>query len=155
MVAFSNAMPRPEQFDDLQAQIEAGTAGTEAEGIAGRIRPGEAKSAPPMRLAQSGADRRVFPRREISLRVGGRRLDHSVDARREPALNLTLGDVSVGGASATSQTRLAVGERVAVFFPPEAGSRGWDAYGRVLRCCDESGKVGYRVAVEFDPMQAA
>jgi hypothetical protein len=31
--------------------------------------------------------------------------------------------------------------------------RGWDAVGRVLRC-DPSG-LGYRVAVEFDPLPAA
>ena len=146
MVAFSNAMPRPDQYDDLDAVVAA-----EAdEGVAGRILPG-GELRPAMRLA--GDDRRVFPRRGVSLRVTGRRLDHSVEARREPCLHFSMGDVSVGGLSATSQTSLAVGERVAVFFPPESGSRGWDAYGRVLRV--QHGRGGYNVAVEFDPMLAA
>ena len=148
MVAFSNAMPRPDQFDNLDA-VEAN--GVEAgEGVAGRI-VGPAEHRPAMRLAAD--DRRVFPRREVSLRVAGRRLDHSVEARREPCLNLNMSDVSVGGLSATSQTSLAVGERVAIFFPPESGSRGWDAYGRVLRV--RHGKAGYSLAVEFDQMLAA
>lgn len=107
----------------------------------------------PQTLGRVHADRRIFPRRAVSLRVSGRRLDHSIEARREPFLNFEMKDVSVGGLAATSQTSLKVGERVAVFFPPEGSSRGWDAYGRVLRV--ESQKQGWRVAVGFDVMPAA
>ena len=168
MVAF-NAMPLPEEYDALDADgVEALPGG---DGVAGRIGPvaegkgrwGEGDRGGQQLAGASAAgrlgvasDRRVFPRRELSLRVAGRRLDHSVEARREPCLNFSMDDVSVGGLSATSQTRLGVGERVAVFFPPEAGSRGWDAYGRVLRVRDERGGAGgFRVAVEFDQMLAA
>lgn len=98
-------------------------------------------------------DRRVFPRQEVSIRVSGRRLDHSVEARRDPCLHVSLKDVSVGGLSGTSQTPLRVGERVAVFFPPEGVSRGWDAYGHVLRVRPE--KMGYGIAVSFDRLPAA
>jgi hypothetical protein len=42
---------------------------------------------------------------------------------------------------------------VSVFFPPQGASRGWDAYGRVIRC--EPSGMGYRIAVEFDPLPAA
>jgi hypothetical protein len=45
------------------------------------------------------------------------------------------------------------GERLSVFFPPQGVNRGWDAYGRVVRC--EPSALGYRVAVEFDPLPAA
>ena len=132
-----------------------------------RVHVPEAADAPRMRLVRDEDfedsdrplrvpalhDRRAHPRQALSLRVSGRRLDHSVDARREPFLHLAMSDVSVGGLSALSQTPLAIGERVAVFFPPQGSGRGWDAYGRVLRVTAE--KQGYRLAVCFDPLRAA
>ena len=45
------------------------------------------------------------------------------------------------------------GERVAIFFPAQGTKRGWDAFGRVIRC--DPGNFGYRVAVEFDPLPMA
>jgi PilZ domain len=99
------------------------------------------------------AERRMFPRKEVHTRVEGKRLDHTIRARREPQVSLALRDLSVGGMSALSQTPLDCGERVSVFFPPQGASRGWDAYGRVIRC--EPSGLGYRIAVEFDPLPAA
>ena len=93
-------------------------------------------------------ERRVFPRREFQVRVEGKRLDHSIPARQQPHLTLALRDLSLGGLSAISQQPLGRGERLAVFFPPHGSLRGWDAYGRVVRC--EPSTFGYRVAVEFD-----
>lgn len=98
-------------------------------------------------------ERRVFPRKELHARVEGRRLDHSIQARQQPQLSLALRDVSVGGMSALSQTPLDKGERLSVFFPPWGTMRGWDAYGRVIRC--EASALGFRIAVEFDPLPAA
>ena len=100
-----------------------------------------------------GAERRVFPRKEFSARVEGRRLDNSLPARQQPQLTLALRDLSLGGLSAISPTPLQSGERLTVFFPEHGPMRGWDAYGRVLRC--EPSGLGYRVAVEFDPLPAA
>lgn len=100
-----------------------------------------------------GAERRIFPRKEMQARVQGKRLDHTIPARREPFLNLSLRDVSMGGLSAISQTPVESGERVSVFFPPEGIQRGWDAFGRVIRC--QPGTFGYRIAVEFDPLPMA
>lgn len=102
---------------------------------------------------QDGAERRMFPRKELHSRVEGRRMDHSVLAHRQPHLRLALRDVSLGGLSAISQGPIERGERVAIFFPPEGARHGWDACGRVLRC--EPSALGYRVAVEFDPLPAA
>jgi hypothetical protein len=101
----------------------------------------------------TGADRRVFPRKEIQSRIQGKRLDHTIPARREPFLNLSLRDVSAGGLSAISQTPVESGERVSVFFPPQGIQRGWDACGRVIRCQPSS--FGYKIAVEFDPIPMA
>ena len=109
----------------------------------------------PMSISGStGAERRMFPRKEVNVRVEGKRLDHSVDARQQPHLSLALRDVSLGGLSALTNSPVARDERITVFFPPEGPARGWDAYGRVIRC-DISPAGGYRVAVAFDPLPAA
>ena len=100
-----------------------------------------------------GAERRVFPRKAVDARVSGKRLDHSIDARRQPFLNLMLRDVSVGGVAAISQAPVAPGERISVFFPPQGSTRGWDACGRVIRC--DAGHFGYRIAVEFEALPLA
>ncbi len=118
-------------------------------------RPANTHDDDPPVLGRIGGDhdRRIFPRQPVSLHVTGRRMDHSVNARRDPCLHLSLKDVSVGGLCATSQTPVQVGEHIAVFFPPEGFSRGWDAYGRVLRV--ETEKAGYKIAVSFDRLPAA
>ena len=100
-----------------------------------------------------GLERRVFPRKEVRAQVDGRRLDHTLSALRQPQLKLMLHDLSCGGLCALSDAPLAPGERVSVFVPPNGVSGGWNAYGRVVRC-NPSG-MGYRVAVEFDPLPAA
>lgn len=98
-------------------------------------------------------ERRVFARREVSVTVMGHRLDHSIVARRQPALALTVRDVSVGGLSALTETPLLPGERIAVSFPAEGLRMGWGASGRVVRC--EPAALGYRVAVEFESTPTA
>jgi hypothetical protein len=109
---------------------------------------------PYMRLVEpEGAERRVFPRKELQARVSGKRLDHTIQARREPMLNLSLRDVSMGGLSAISQTPVGPGERISVFFPPQGIQRGWDACGKVIRC--QPSGFGYRIAVEFEQMPLA
>src|SRR5256885_14409351 len=99
------------------------------------------------------AERRLFPRKELQAEVEGRRLDHTLPALRHPQVKLLLRDLSVGGLCALSDTPLATGERVTLFVPPNGISGGWNAYGRVIRCTPSG--MGYRVAVEFDPLPAA
>ena len=111
-------------------------------------------NAPTLSITGNGAERRIFPRKEISVRVEGKRLDHTCDARQQPQLSLMLRDVSLGGLSAITNYPVGRGERITVFFPPEGPARGWDAYGRVIRC-DASAAGGYRLAVAFDPLPAA
>jgi hypothetical protein len=100
-----------------------------------------------------GAERRMFPRRDVCTRVTSRRLDHSVCARQMPFLSLTVRDLSLGGLSAASTMPLEAGERLSFAFPADHGLNGWDAVGRVIRC--QPIGSGYRVAVEFDPLPAA
>jgi hypothetical protein len=108
---------------------------------------------PSMMIDDNASDRRAFPRKEIHARIEGKRLDHDVSALRYPHVSLALRDLSFGGLSAISQMPLTQGERISVFFPPQGINRGWDAYGKVLRC--EPSGFGYRVAVAFDPLPAA
>jgi hypothetical protein len=98
-------------------------------------------------------ERRNFPRREVNMQVRGKRLDHSISARRMPFLNLSLRDLSVGGCSASIESPMDAGERISIYFPANGISSGWDAYGRVLRC--EQSSIGYRIAVEFESLPAA
>jgi PilZ domain len=102
---------------------------------------------------KTGAERRMFPRKEVHAYVEGKRLDHSIRARSLPHLSLALCDLSLGGLSAISSTPLEKGERISVTFPPAVVNGGWGAYGRVIRC--EPSSTGYRLAVEFDLMPAA
>ena len=138
--------------------LDAGEAAL-PEGVIGRIGPRTQPSTPAgqmMRLA--GIDRRIHPRQSLSLRVRGRRLGDLDSARREPFMNLNVLDVSFGGMRAQSQTKLSVGERVTVFFPPHGTAdhgRGWDAFGRVVRVFSGEHEDGCEVAVAFDTQMAA
>jgi hypothetical protein len=119
---------------------------------------GAVNASSPMKLTSTaddggGAERRIFPRKEIKALVEGTRCDHSVPARQQPHLTLALRDLSLGGLSAISDTPVAPGERLAVYFPPQGTRGGWDASGRVIRCAPSG--MGYRVAVEFDALPAA
>ena len=98
-------------------------------------------------------DRRMFPRKEIHATVQGHRTDHTIEARQQPRLLMMLRDLSLGGLSAICDRPVDAGEHLSVTFPANGLLRGWDAFGRVLRC-DPSG-LGFRVAVEFDPLPAA
>lgn len=104
-------------------------------------------------LTESEQDRRLFPRKEVHADVQTNRIDHSVAARREPRLTLALRDLSLGGMSAISPTPLNRGERLTVQFPALGSHGGWNAIGRVIRCMPSA--LGYRVAVEFDPLPMA
>ena len=69
----------------------------------------------PMKIGpETGAERRMFPRKEIQARVEGKRMDHSISAHLQPHLSLSLRDLSFGGLSALSQTPLERGERLRV-----------------------------------------
>jgi hypothetical protein len=103
--------------------------------------------------ADDWSNRRMFPRREVRTEVEGRRRDHTIEARQDPRLKLMLRDLSLGGLSAISDRPLGKGEHLTIIFPPNGNQRGWDAFGRVLRC--DASSLGYRLAMEFDPLPAA
>src|SRR4051812_613636 len=98
-------------------------------------------------------ERRMFERRETSLHAQAKRLDHSINALRMPMLSFPLRDLSLGGCSALTDIPLSAGERLTVSIPQNGHSLPWNAFARVIRCQPSS--LGYRVAVEFDPLPAA
>lgn len=104
-------------------------------------------------LKSSDAERRIFPRKELHVTATGKRVDHTLSALQQPALTLAVRDLSLGGLSAISSAPLTQGERISVRFPTASLLRGWDGSGRVLRC--EPSAMGYRIAVEFDPLPLA
>ena len=95
----------------------------------------------------------MFERRETKLTANAKRLDHSIPARRQPTLQFMMRDLSIGGCSALTDIPLNEGEHLSVTIPPQGLVQAWNAFARVVRCQPSS--LGYRVAVEFDPLPAA
>lgn len=100
----------------------------------------------------------LFPNRDAQtdgdeLRVDGRRLDHSLCARREPRARLIVREYDCDHAAGTSDIPLLFGEHMMLRFPARAGRMAWNAFGRVVAC--EADDEGYRVTIDFDPLPAA
>ena len=107
----------------------------------------------PRSYSVAADERRIFPRKEIHADIQAMRIDHTIAARRDPRVTMALRDLSLGGMSAISPTPLSSGEKLTVVFPPFGANGGWDANGRVIRCMPSA--LGYRIAVEFDPIPMA
>jgi hypothetical protein len=108
---------------------------------------------PRFRDRVSEADRRVFPRKEVHAELHVNRIDNTLPALQSPKLTLYLRDLSLGGMSAISPMPLEHGERLSLHFPRKGTIGGWDAVGHVRRCVKSA--LGFRIAVEFDPLPAA
>jgi hypothetical protein len=127
-------------------------------GLSGEAEAAQASSWTTPSKEPQGAERRAFPRKQISARIEGKRMDHALPALRQPHLAMSLRDLSLGGLSAISPMPLERGERLTVTFPPQTIGDGqlrggWDAVGHVIRC--QPSVLGYRVAVEFEAMPMA
>lgn len=101
-----------------------------------------------LKLTPPDNDRRLFDRKEDHRQINAHRLDHSVDALRQPFISLALRDLSVGGASAISDLPLQFGERIALYFSGDKAVAPWTMNGQVLRC--EPSGMGYRVGIAFE-----
>jgi hypothetical protein len=112
-----------------------------------------AQQAPATLRLQDYVERRRHARHRARLRAEARRLDNTLLAKRSPRLALTVGDISEGGLSAVTRSPVEVGERLAVLFSPDQPARIGRTLGRVIRC--EPVANGWRIAMRFDPMQAA
>jgi hypothetical protein len=88
-----------------------------------------------------------------SARIRGRRLDHSLPARRQPCVEMSLDELRLDGLRAMTEQPLMWGERLIVQLPPRKGLPAWTAMGRVIRC--EPCAAGYQINLEFESLHAA
>lgn len=106
-----------------------------------------------LKLTPANQDRRMFTRKVDHRAITARRLDHTIQALRNPDLTLAMNDLSIGGVGAVSDMALEAGERIAVFVAGNDRSSSWYMQGRVARC--EPSGTGYRIGIAFDSMPAA
>src|SRR2546430_17516233 len=88
LVWLRNSLVRPERSVGMVALLK----------MPMRIGAPEAQGA----QAAQGAERRIFPRKEVHAAVESLRADHSIEARRTPKFHLHLRDLSYGGMSANN-----------------------------------------------------
>lgn len=94
-------------------------------------------------------ERRQRPRWSTSGRVTvlqyGR--DEDRDAARRIG-SLQLRDMSSHGVGAWSDEPIETGTKIGVFFPPHGPEKGFDLFGKVVRCA--STDQGYSIGVQLD-----
>ena len=99
-------------------------------------------------------ERRQDPRRVISGRVTALETDREDGPERNRICPLQLVDISDRGLGAIVQDPVEPNTRIAVFFQPHGPERGFDLYGRVVRCRRRD-DYGYEIGIRFDARQAA
>lgn len=98
-------------------------------------------------------ERRGETRRSLGGHVTAVRPGSMPDGTLQRIHSLQLLNMSDGGLGAIVQEPVDVGSRIAVFFPPHGPERGFDLYGRVVRC--ERKTQGFEVGVRFEHRAAA
>lgn len=98
-------------------------------------------------------ERRTATRRPISGHVTAVRYEKRDDGMHNRICSLTLVDTSDFGIGAFCQDVVPVGTTITVFFPPHGPDRGFDVYGKVLRCDAENGR--YRIGIQLIGRAAA
>lgn len=98
-------------------------------------------------------ERRTGERHIVSGRVTALRRSLDPAASPSPVCSLQLQDMADDGLSATCDIPLEPDEPLAIFFPPHGPERGFDLYGRVMRC--EAGPRNYAIAIRFHDQRAA
>lgn len=98
-------------------------------------------------------ERRLHHRRSIHGRVTAIRTPRP--GQEQPAMicPLTLCDMSDTGLGAISQEPLEPGSTITVLFPPHGPEKGFDLYGKVVRCNTRS--EGHEIGIQFSRQVAA
>ncbi|MBC7782329.1 MAG: PilZ domain-containing protein [Burkholderiales bacterium] len=99
-------------------------------------------------LHRTHDDRRTFPRMTASGSVTGYGL--GTRSTRVAPVHIELRDISVSGVSGWSDRNLRRGERVHINFPADGFKRGFNTFGKVVRC--DARATGYQVAIQFDQL---
>ena len=91
-------------------------------------------------------DRRLFPRMHASGIVSGHRFGRKKEG--VAALDIDLRDISISGVSGWVDAALDPGDKVHLSFPADGFKRGFNTFGKVIRC--DVRATGYQVAIQFD-----
>ena len=103
----------------------------------------------PLRIATTGDGTLVLPAGPTQAQV-----EHDQTWPQQASLGVGwLAAPRVRVAAQLDWTEWSTIHQLAVTFPGNGAAHAWDATGRVLRC--DASSLGYRIAVEFDPLYAA
>lgn len=79
-------------------------------------------------------ERRAAVRHGASGHVTAVQCQLQPDGRRSRICSLTMLNISDLGAGVLSQEPLEIGSTITLFFPPHGPERGFDLYGKIVRC---------------------
>ena len=102
------------------------------------------------------SERRRTSRYVIAGRVTAVQQPPDTEEHRNRICSLELMNMSDSGMGVISSEPIAVDSSITVFFPPHGPERGFDLYGRVVRClpCVED-RQGHMVGIRLEKRQAA
>lgn len=98
-------------------------------------------------------ERRTSDRHVIAGRVTAVRSEPGPDGHRNKISSLVLLNMSDGGVGALSQDHIAPDSRIAIFFPPHGADRGFDLFGKVVRCTPR--ETGHEIGICLEQRAAA
>ena len=111
----------------------------------------------PVSVEPSGDAIRLERRDATRHTLSGRATAVNHASTREGGVNrirsLELLNISDTGLAAVCQDPLDLDSDIAVFFPPHGPERGFDLYGRIVRCVKRG--YGHEIGIRFDPKPAA
>jgi hypothetical protein len=115
----------------------------------------------PLRLTESASnppdsymlEHRVAPRHRVSGRVTCVQYEAGPDGAQHRIASLQLLNMSNAGVGALAQEPMALNSSVAVFFPPHGPERGFDLFGRVVRCIHRDN--GHEIGIRLEARAAA
>jgi hypothetical protein len=98
-------------------------------------------------------ERRRSERHRISGRVTALLGQTEPGGLRRRICSLSLVNLSDTGLGAVSQEAFELGSTIAVFFPPHGPERGFDLYGKVVRCVENG--AGHEIGIQLRKRMAA
>ncbi len=98
-------------------------------------------------------ERRNAIRHSLSARVTAVRKEYDSDGPRNQIWSRQLVNISDTGLGALIQEPLEPGSHLAIYFPPHGPDRGFDLFGRVVRCIPRD--TGHEIGVQFQTRMAA
>jgi hypothetical protein len=98
-------------------------------------------------------EHRAAPRHNVSGHVTAVRQERDATGVRNRICSLQMLNMSDTGVGALSPEPVEVDSRIAIFFPPHGPERGFDLFGRVVRCVHRD--TGHEVGIALEQRMAA